>query len=327
MVLLDIQKAFDKVWIDGLLHKMIKQEYPKYLIKLIHSYITERTFKVVYNSSKSTTRKTRAGVPQGSVLGPQLFKIYLNDIPEFQKTKMALFADDTALYAHSFNAIVAAKQIQIHIYELQKYYDKWKIQINPDKTKVIVFSKKRKESKIFTPITLYNKKTTTLNSVKYLGVHLDSKLTYRIHIKQSIKKVYAVMKKIYPLMVKNSAVQIKNKKLLYTTILRPIIMYAVPVWCSTAPTNIKPLQVFQNKCLRLMLSRDRYEKIKTLHEDARVPLISDYIRETAQKFYTTKIKNINKLLNGIGDIRINNSVLKIKHKLPYQRLPIYQSPI
>ena len=326
LALLDIQKAFDKVWIDGLIYKMIMQKYPKNIIKLIHSYMVERNFKVVYNSACSGLKQIKAGVPQGSVLGPQLFKIYLNDIPEFDRTKLALFADDTAIYTHSFNAIVAAKQIQIHIYILEKYYDKWKININPDKTEIIVFSKKIKDSKILTPVTVYNKKIVPTNSVKYLGVHLDSRLTYRHHIKQALRKAYSVLKKIYSLMVKNSPVQTKNKRLIYTSILRPVVMYAAPVWCATAPTNIKSLQVFQNKCLRLAFNRDRYERISNLHNDAQLPLISEYIREISQAFYTNKIKNDNKILDNVVSIRHDDKPFRIKHRLPYQRLPIfYQS--
>lgn len=111
MTLLDIEKAFDRVWKDGLIFKMIQYKYPNTLIKLIDNYLTKRHLIVSVNDSKSTKRKIKTGVPQGSVLGPKLFNIYLNDIPQFEKTKTALFADDTAIYAHSFNAIVAAKQL------------------------------------------------------------------------------------------------------------------------------------------------------------------------------------------------------------------------
>ena len=150
MVLLDVQKAFDKVWTDGLMYKMIKQNYPETLIRLIHSYTTK--FKVVINDTKSRTKEIVAGVPQGSVLGPQLFSIFLNDIPEFERTNLALFADDTAIYAHSFCAAVAAKQIQIHLNMLEKYYSQWKVTINPEKTELIVFSKKMTGNKIFHPL-------------------------------------------------------------------------------------------------------------------------------------------------------------------------------
>lgn len=94
---------------------MIKYKYPYVLIKFINAYLTNRHFIVTVNGAHSYKHKIRAGVPQGSVLGPKLFNIYLNGIITFSKTKIALFADDTAIYTHPFSAVVAAKQIQIHI--------------------------------------------------------------------------------------------------------------------------------------------------------------------------------------------------------------------
>lgn len=152
MVLLDVEKAFDRVWIDGIIYKMIKQGYPKAIIKIIHSYITGRALRVSINDQYSTNRTISAGVPRGSVLGPILFNIFLNDTPKFSKTKLAVFADDTAVYAHSFSAIVAAKQTQIHINILEEYYSKWKIKINADKAEVITFTRKYKEAKIIQTI-------------------------------------------------------------------------------------------------------------------------------------------------------------------------------
>lgn len=85
---------------------------------------------------------------------------------------------------------------------------------------------------------MYNHTTQPTHTVKYLGVHLDSKLLYKVHFKQTLRKAYAMQKKLYPLMVSSSKVSPRNKKLIYTMILRPIITYAAAVWCSAAPTNI-----------------------------------------------------------------------------------------
>lgn len=322
MLLLDIEKAFDRVWIDGLIYKMIQHKYPIVLTKLINSYLRNRKLQVNINSSTSSKKKIRAGVPQGSVLGPKLFNIYLNDLPTFPKTKLALFADDTAIYAHSFNAIVAAKQIQIHLNILQEYYTEWKIALNESKTEVIVFAKKTKNRKIIQPIKVYNHTTQPTHTVKYLGVHLDSKLLYTEHFKQTLRKAYAMQKKLYPLMVSSSKVSPRNKKLIYTMILRPIITYAAAVWCSAAPTNIKPLQLYQNKCLRLILTENRDAKVKDMHKKAEVQEILEYTKILAENFYRTQLSS-NPLLKRITEIRSHNQQNRIKHKLPYQALKIY----
>lgn len=302
---------------------MIIYKYPITLIKFISSYLTNRHLRVVINDSKSSKRQIRAGVPQGSVLGPKLFNIYLNDIPKFSRSILALFADDTAVYVQSYNAIIAAKQIQIHLTLLEKYYKHWKIKINEAKTEVIVFSWKREQNtKIIQPITVYGHKTEPVKTVKYLGVHLDKRLTFENHIKQTIRKVHAVLRKLYPLMVYNSALSVKNKKLIYKMIIRPIMTYAAPAWCGASPTNMKMLQVMQNKCLRLILSANRYTRITDLHDSAEIEYFYDYVTNLAENFYQNQLRH-NPLTENILSIKYHNLLLEYKHRLPYQRLPLF----
>ena len=135
--------------------------YPTVIIKFIHSFLQNRHLIVSVDGFSSTKRKVRAGVTQGSVLGPKLFNIYLNDIPKFEKTKISLFADDTAVYCHSFYTIIAAKQIQIHLYKLEQFYRVWKISLNTRKTELIVFAKKNSECK---NISTYHSIWTSYNS-------------------------------------------------------------------------------------------------------------------------------------------------------------------
>lgn len=86
---------------------------------------------------------------------------------------------------------------------LEKFYNKWKILVNAGKTEVIVFAKKFKSIQILNPIKVHNNKINPTNNAKYLGVHLDLKLTFKQHIKQVLIKAYSVLRKLYPLMVKN----------------------------------------------------------------------------------------------------------------------------
>lgn len=112
---------------NGLIYKLIDYKCSVPLIKYIHAYLQNRHFQVLVENTKSSKRRINAGIPQGSVFEPKLFNIYLNDIPTLPFTKTALFADETAIYCHSFSAIVAAKRIQMHITYLEQYYKTWKV--------------------------------------------------------------------------------------------------------------------------------------------------------------------------------------------------------
>ncbi|CAG5078577.1 Protein of unknown function, partial [Cotesia congregata] len=98
-----------------------------------------------------------------------------------------------------------------------------------------------------------------------------------------------ITEKLYPLMVKGSPLYQHNKALIHKMLLRPIMLYAAPVWCSAAPTNIKLLQTYQNKCLRLILSANRYTRITELHNRTGIPYIKDYIEDLANKFYENQL--------------------------------------
>ncbi|KAK2578997.1 hypothetical protein KPH14_012659 [Odynerus spinipes] len=239
-----------------------------------------------------------------------------------QVTRLVNDINDLAIYAHSFPAIVAAKQLQIHINMLEKFYQAWKITVNKGKTEVIVFARKVNDRKIIQPITVYGHPIVPVHTVKYLGVHLDSKLTFYLHTKHIIRKVYAVVKKIYPLMIHDSALTSNNKKLIYKMLIRPIIAYAAPVWCSMANTHMKKLQILQNKCLRMILSVNTYTPITYLHEEAEFEYISDCIKELAERFYQSQLQ-CNKILHSITSLRSYNLPFEYKYKLPYDKLLIF----
>jgi len=96
---LDIEKAFDKVWHQGLIYKLIQFQLPIQLLKLLESFLQHRTFEVRVNDSSSSSRPILAGVPQEYCLSNQLFSAYINDMPQHKDFMTALFADDTMFYA------------------------------------------------------------------------------------------------------------------------------------------------------------------------------------------------------------------------------------
>lgn len=110
MLLLDIEKAFDTVWHGGLIYKLHEIGIPLYLIKILQSYLKNRTFKVQINEAHSKLQSVVAGVPQGSILGPALFIYYINDIPRHNDTILTLFADDTGILSASKKQKISIRQ-------------------------------------------------------------------------------------------------------------------------------------------------------------------------------------------------------------------------
>jgi hypothetical protein len=128
----DDAQAFDKVWHTGPLYK-IKNTFPSPYI-LLKSYITEIHFQVIYNNSYSNCYQVNSGVPQGSVMGPLLYLLYIADLATTNNTTIANFADDTALLAANNDPVVASQHLQHHLNLLQQWYSKWKVKINQTKS-------------------------------------------------------------------------------------------------------------------------------------------------------------------------------------------------
>ena len=176
---LDVEKAFDSVWHDGLLFKLREIQLPDCYLRLIASFLTERTFCVRIDDHVSSERRITAGVPQGSVLGPLLFSVYVNDAPREPGVQMALFADDTAVYTADRNADRAILRLQRALDAYSTWTESWKVAVNDTKSSAVLFSKRRKEPR--GRVRLGRTYLPWSREVKYLGVHLDRRLTWRTH--------------------------------------------------------------------------------------------------------------------------------------------------
>ncbi|GFV58140.1 probable RNA-directed DNA polymerase from transposon X-element [Trichonephila clavipes] len=198
-VFLDIQKAFDRVWHTGLLFKLITYKIPPPLILLLKSYISDRSFTVRINRTLSQTRPAKAGIAQGSILGPVLFNLYVNDIIKTTNTMICMYADDTAILSRHYNPNTLTQNINEHLAHLEIWFSVWKIAINTSKTEAISFSQKRPPPEI----TLQNQRIPWSLHTKYLGVIIDKNLTFRQHITHIRNKFKNATSNLFPLLVKS----------------------------------------------------------------------------------------------------------------------------
>lgn len=287
-IFLDIEKAFDKVWHDGLIYKLHLVGIPIYLINIIQNFLSNRTFIVKYNNSFSQKFNISAGVPQGSCLSPLLFNIYLSDIPKFASSKLALFADDTALINSHTNILLARNKLQIDLNRYSVWANNWRIKINMDKCQAKIFTL----CKPITPPPLLIHNTpipwlSSSSSIKYLGLYLDTKLNWKIHIKNVIQKTTIKIQKLNSLINNNSTLRIKTAKLIYTSIIRPTLTYACPIWSNAAKSNIQKLQIIQNKFFRKILHAPWFIPNTQIHNELNLPTIHDLIKNYSLKFFNT----------------------------------------
>ena len=145
-VFLDLFKAFDRVWHDGLLYKLKSNGIDGNLFKLMKSFLNNRCRRVVLKSQSSVWKSVTAGVSQGSVLGPLFFLIYINDLPLGLTINVKLFPDDTSLFSVVNNASVSASRLNNNLVKIRDWAFNWKMPFNPDPTKQpkeVVFFKKK----------------------------------------------------------------------------------------------------------------------------------------------------------------------------------------
>ena len=131
-IFLDLSKAFDRVWHDGLIYKIKRTDITGNSLKLIESFLSNRFQRVVLNGQSSSWAPVCAGVPQGSILGPLFFLIYINDLSKDISSTVKLFADDTSIFSVVDDVNVSVVQLNNDLLKISKWAYQWKMSFNPD---------------------------------------------------------------------------------------------------------------------------------------------------------------------------------------------------
>ena len=177
-VFLDISKAFDKVRHDSLIYKLEQNGVSANLLKLTRSYLHNRKQRVLINGSCSDYFSIESGVPQGSVLGPLLFLIYINDLEHDMKSRIKFFVDDTMLFSIVHDSQTSANELNHDLLAIQKWAYQWKMEFNPDPSKQateLLFSCKKNKI-VHPPLNFDNQVVKRVEYPKHLGLILDSGL-------------------------------------------------------------------------------------------------------------------------------------------------------
>ena len=222
-VFLDMSKAFDKVWHSGLICKLQSYGIESKLLDLLKHYLSNRKQRVVLNGVTSSWKPIKSGVPQGSVLGPLLFLIFINYLPDNLVCNPKLFADDVSLNAVMYDNKTCTNNLRDDLNRLYEWTNKWKMTFNPDPTKPaekVIFTNRKSTS--YETVSYSGVDIKPVESHKHLGFILDSKMSYTGHIDSKIAKAnqgIGIIKRLYKYLPRKSLVQI------YLSYIRPHLDY------------------------------------------------------------------------------------------------------
>ncbi|UYV79488.1 hypothetical protein LAZ67_17002858, partial [Cordylochernes scorpioides] len=253
-IFFDISKAFDKVWHEALLYKMAKKNLPGDIIRMTKSFLCDRNLRVKVKDVLSTPRKIRAGVPQGSVIGPTFFNIFIDDYPCPDGMSLHLYADDAATLVSAFNLDTIYLKLQEALVFVNIWCDEWRVELNPQKTEAILFSDKRlKVKKPLEDLGYPDEPIKWKDSVRYLGVILDQHLTFQEHVQNRINLAKAAQHRLALFLGNKSKLSLHCKRTIYTSIIRPILTYGHPVFITANKTTLKKFESFENQVLKKII--------------------------------------------------------------------------
>ena len=263
VIFLDISKAFDKVWHDGLLYKMKKNGITGNLFYWFRDYLSNRKQRVVINGKSSDWGNINAGVPQGSVLGPLLFLIFINDIVDIVNSKIKLFADDTSLYLNVDHPFTAAATLNSDLSSIDDWSKQWLISFNAVKTDTMIITRKL-EPPNHPPLTFQGHQLINVNSHKHLGLTFRSDLRWIEHVNNLTIKATRQLNILKSLQYKLDR---KTLEVVYISFIRPVLEYASVVWDGCNQSQCNQLENIQLAAARVVTGAMKTTSIAKLYEE------------------------------------------------------------
>ena len=299
VIFLDLKRAFETVDRIRLLEKLEQYGMRGMVLEWFRTYLSNRTQQVKFNNQWSECIKTEYGVPQGSVLGPLLFTIYINDIVEFcpEECSIKLFADDTLVYVSGEGSEELERKMNMVFNIVEKWMSVNKLKMNASKTKYMIVRSVRKEWR--GNIMLRCSDGIVLECVdkmKYLGVIIDDKLQFKDHCDYMLKKIG---KKTSFLNRIGNFVSAYTRSIVYKSIIAPHFEYCATLIINMGETQLGMLQKAQNRAMRVILHCDRYTKIEHMLQALQFMNIK-------QRLYYNVCVFIYKIMNNLLPVTLRN---------------------
>lgn len=252
----DFSKAFDKVNINVLLSKLKSYGIQGAMFEWFKSYLSGRKLYMVFNESRCNGFSPGSGVPQGSILGPLLFLIFINDLGSELKSNYLMFADDLKIY-RKIKTVLDCVELQRDLITLQNWCDRNSLHLNISKCQFISFSTKRMP--IDFSYVLNNTELKRVYEIKDLGVTFDSKLRFDIHIRNIVAKSYRNLG--FVMRLTKEFTKIKCMKFLYYTLVMSNLEYNSQIWSPLYTRYVEQIERVQRKFTRFLCFKVKIPKL------------------------------------------------------------------
>lgn len=301
VVFLDLKRAFETVDRKRLLVKLDQYGMKGKVLEWFRTYLNNRFQQVKFNNKWSKCLKTEYGVPQGSVLGPLLFTIYINDIVEVcpEEYNIKMFADDTLLYVNG----ECSEEIERKANTILNIVEKWmcanKLKMNVSKTKFMIVRSVRKEQRGNIKLRCYDGNVIErVDKIKHLGVIIDDRLQFKDHCDYMLKKIG---KKTSFLNRIGNFISAYARCTVYKSIIAPHFEYCASLLVGVGETQLKKLQVAQNRAMRVVLQCNKYTKVEHM-------LQALQFMSVRQRLYYSVCIFIFKIVNNMAPVVLSNKI-------------------